>query len=370
MSARTSTSAPRRTSTGSGPPCKPASGGSKRGPWSRPGTGRPGGAGTPTPAERHSKAIRLKSLRARLVPGGATPRTPAPWRWREAGRACCASGAISVLPGSPNSSGASEWESARLFLTADGERGANPGATRPLTWNPEEGWLEVKLPSPLAHLANRPAGGTGCLAPSTSSHRGDQVAAQAASGRHPLRPQQRPARKGRWYVDASWTIPPRPAPSLQELRRHPVVSVDVNAGHLETAVIAPDGNAPGAPATIGLDLAGLPAAARDGRLRAADQRPDRRRPAPRRAGDRDRGPGFRRRPRRGTRTQQATGPSRGTTRHGGSGGRSPASPPGSYRDRLTQMAANAGLSVVAVDPAYTSRWAAEHWLAAPARAPP
>jgi len=32
-----------------------------------------------------------------------------------------------------------------------------------------------------------------------------------------------------------------------------------------------------------------------------------------------------------------------------------------FRDRLVQMAANAGISVIAVDPAYTSRWGAEHW---------
>ena len=47
------------------------------------------------------------------------------------------------------------------------------------------------------------------------------------------------------------------------------MSIDVNHGHLATAVIAPDGNILGAPATIGLDLAGLPAATRDGHLRAA-----------------------------------------------------------------------------------------------------
>jgi hypothetical protein len=28
------------------------------------------------------------------------------------------------------------------------------------------------------------------------------------------------------------------------------------------------------------------------------------------------------------------------------------------------MAANAGISVIAVDPAYTSRWGAEHWQVA------
>ena len=37
-------------------------------------------------------------------------------------------------------------------------------------------------------------------------------------------------------------------------------------------------------------------------------------------------------------------------------------PTAKFRDRLVQMASNAGLSVVAVDPAYTSRWGAEHWL--------
>jgi hypothetical protein len=41
------------------------------------------------------------------------------------------------------------------------------------------------------------------------------------------------------------------------------------AGHLAVAVISPDGNAVGAPRTVPLHLAGLPATARDGRLRAA-----------------------------------------------------------------------------------------------------
>jgi hypothetical protein len=37
-------------------------------------------------------------------------------------------------------------------------------------------------------------------------------------------------------------------------------------------------------------------------------------------------------------------------------------PTGRFRDRLTQMCANQGLWVVAVDPAYTSRWGRQHWL--------
>ena len=37
-------------------------------------------------------------------------------------------------------------------------------------------------------------------------------------------------------------------------------------------------------------------------------------------------------------------------------------PTARLRDRLVQMACNAGLSIIVVDPAYTSRWAAQHWL--------
>jgi hypothetical protein len=37
-------------------------------------------------------------------------------------------------------------------------------------------------------------------------------------------------------------------------------------------------------------------------------------------------------------------------------------PTARFRDRLVQMAANRGVFVIAVDPAYTSRWAHEHWF--------
>jgi hypothetical protein len=47
------------------------------------------------------------------------------------------------------------------------------------------------------------------------------------------------------------------------------VAVDLNVGHLAIAVVATDGNVVGVPVTVPLDLAGLPAATRDGRLRTA-----------------------------------------------------------------------------------------------------
>jgi hypothetical protein len=50
-----------------------------------------------------------------------------------------------------------EWEAARLFLTADGEKDKAWG-NETIRWHPDEGWLEIKLPAPLAHLANSPHG--------------------------------------------------------------------------------------------------------------------------------------------------------------------------------------------------------------------
>jgi ABC transporter len=160
-----------------------------------------------------------------------------------------------------------QWESARLFLTADGEA-AKAWGNETIRWHPDEGWLEIKLPAPLAHRANRPHGRYRLSCPVAFSYRGDEVAAQAASGAVRYDITQDPAR-GRWYIDASWKTAPVPAPSLDELRANPVMAIDVNHGHLAAAVIAPDGNVLGAPATIALALAGLPSATRDGRLRAA-----------------------------------------------------------------------------------------------------
>jgi hypothetical protein len=49
------------------------------------------------------------------------------------------------------------WQAERLFLTADGEA-AKPLGNETIRVHPEQGWLELKLPAPLAHLANAPHG--------------------------------------------------------------------------------------------------------------------------------------------------------------------------------------------------------------------
>ncbi len=140
-----------------------------------------------------------------------------------------------------------------------------------------------------------------------------------------------------------------------------MLAVDLNHGHLAAWAVTPDGNPAGPPVTIPLTLAGLPASQRDGRLRAAISSLTR---LARQHGcravvieDLD----FAEAREQG-RERQGSRPAHGRR---GRGFRRLVSglPTGKFRDRLTQMAANAGLSVIAVDPAYTSRWGREHWLA-------
>src|SRR5262249_28160617 len=125
--------------------------------------------------------------------------------------------------------------------------------------------------APLAHLANRPHGRYRLSCEVRFEHRGDEVAAQAATGAVRYDISFDPV-KGRWYIDASWKATPRPAPPPDAPRPWPAVAVAVNHGHVAAAVLAPDGNVSGTPFTIPLELAGLPATARDGRVRAAVSR--------------------------------------------------------------------------------------------------
>ena len=251
------------------------------------------------------------------------------------------------------------WEAERLFLTADGEKDKAWG-NETIRFNPAEGWLEVKLPAPLARLANRPHGRYRLSCPVAFAYRGDEVAAQAATGAVRYDISLNPD-TGRWYLDASWKTTPGPAPDLGELRAHPVVAVDVNAGHLAAWALTPDGNPAGPPVAIPLALAGLPASQRDGRIRAAVSTligiarehgacavvienldfAQARAEGRERAGNR---------PSRGRRGKRFRALVSGI-------------PTARFRDRLAQMTFNAGLAVIAVDPAYTSRWAAQHWLA-------
>ena len=250
------------------------------------------------------------------------------------------------------------WRAERLFLTADGEKDQLWGNLT-IRWHPDERWVEIVLPRLLVHLANRPHGRYRLGCPVTCNSRGDEVAAQAATGavRYDI---SCDPKKGRWYIDASWKCSPPCVLDLDQLRQQRVLAVDLNEGHLAAMVVDPSGNPVGRSITVLLDLAGLPAPTRDGHLRQAIS------VLVNTAKD------------HGCRAvviedldfndarelgQERTGhrPSQG--KRGKSFRRTVAGlPTARLRDRLVQMGANAGLSVIAVDPAYTSRWGAEHWL--------
>jgi hypothetical protein len=327
------------------------------------GTGRNRRRGYATQAERFEKQRRVQALRARLA--GVEARI-------DAGRVPVCRGGTRLakarhsLPaaGRTLEQWRQERDAERWFLTAGGEAGKLPG-NETLRWNPGEGWLEVRLPGPLAHLANRPHGRYRLSCRVEFPYRGDEVAAQAITGAVRYDISYDPGR-GRWYLDASWRAPARPVPAPGELRARPVLAVDLNHGHLAGWAVTPDGNPAGPPVTVPLALAGLPAPQRDGRIRAAITAlitvarehgcqaiaienldfADARERGRERAG---------RRPSRGVRGRRFRAVVAGL-------------PTARFRDRLVQMTANAGLHVIAVDPACTSQWGGEHWLA-PLREP-
>jgi hypothetical protein len=245
---------------------------------------------------------------------------------------------------------AERWMAARMFLTADGESG-EAGGNETIRVN-EAGRLRIKVP---AKLVDRFGTHLVIAAPVGFTHRGaewvDRVAARRAV-RYDITFD--PARD-RWYLDASWKTRPDPLPDLDDVRIGPVLGVDVNADHLAACVLDGSGNPIGAPATIAVDTAGLRASRRDGRVRAAigallemahrhncsaivAENLDF---ADARATGRD----ALGRGKRGKRLRRTVA----------------GIPTARFRTRLTGMAAGRGIAVIGVDPAYTSRWGAQHW---------
>jgi hypothetical protein len=249
------------------------------------------------------------------------------------------------------------WQAERWFLTADGEADKRWG-NETIRVHPEEQWLELRLPTPLAQLSNTPgrAATYRLSCPVVFTHRSHEWAAQAASGAVRYDIVLDPAKgNGRWYVAASWRLPAGQVSSLEELRQERTMAVDLNAEHLDCWALDPSGNPLGGPHTIPLALSGLPASTRDGRLRAAVAAIIGLAAAS------------------GCRSvmvenldfadaRQVGRETLGRGRYGRRFRRTIAGiPTRQFRDRLVGMAANSGLSVVAVDPGWTSRWGRRYW---------
>ncbi|MGJ5826194.1 IS200/IS605 family accessory protein TnpB-related protein [Streptomyces ossamyceticus] len=238
------------------------------------------------------------------------------------------------------------WQAERRFLQADGESGKRFG-NETIRVTPD-GEVSLRLPAPLVHLANAPHGRYVLASRVRFAHRGVEWADRIHANRAvAYRIHEGPAR-GRWYLTASWTNPVVQTVPLAAVRAGGVVGVDTNADHLAAWRLDAHGNPVGAPRRFGYDLSGS-AAHRDAQVRHALIRLlhwARRHHLALAVEDLD----F-----TGETTREKHG-RRKRFRKLISG-----MPVSRLRARLVSMAAELGIPVVAVDPAYTSKWGAQHW---------
>ncbi|WP_245182787.1 transposase [Streptomyces montanisoli] len=239
------------------------------------------------------------------------------------------------------------WEADRWFVQADGESGKRYG-NETLRLTPE-GRVSIKLPAPLAHLANAPHGRYTLTATARFTHRGQEWADRVEANRAVAYRIHHDPERGRWYVTASWQIPASPTLPLGAALAAGVIGVDMNADHLAAWRLDAHGNPIGHPRRFFYDLTGT-AQHRDAQVRHALTRLLH---WARTCGvkaiaveDLD----F-----KAEKTREKHGRKR-RFRQLISG-----MPTGRLRARLTSMTDATGIAIIAVDPAYTSKWGAQHW---------
>jgi IS605 OrfB family transposase len=305
--------------------------------------------------EWHAKSRRLHALKARLAG------VEADW----------AAGRVHVVRGGKRlantrhhlaAAGLSEqawrerWQAERMFLAADGESGKRFGnETLRVT---DTGQVSVKLPAPLAHLANAPYGRYVLDATVRFQHRGEEWRDRITANRAVAYRIHHDVARGRWYVTASWQRAAVPVLPLRAALARGVVGVDMNDDHLAAWQLDVDGNPVGEPQRFFYDLTSS-ADHRDAQLRHALSRLLH---YTRRCGaaaiaieDLDFTDG---------KSREKHGRNK-RFRHLLS-----RFPTAKLKARLVSMAAEQDIAIVAVDPAYTSRWGAQHWhkpLATPRR---
>ncbi|MEU9239385.1 IS200/IS605 family accessory protein TnpB-related protein [Streptomyces sp. NPDC048385] len=248
------------------------------------------------------------------------------------------------------------WEAERWFLKADGESGKRLG-NETIRITPE-GEVSIKLPASLAELANAKHGRYVLAAKVRFPHRGQERADRVEANRAVAYRIHHDTRRGRWSADASWQIPPTKTIPLKAALADGVVGVDANADHLAAWRLDTHGNPIGRPRRFFYDLSGN-AQHRDAQVRHALTRLLN---WAKTCGvkaiaveDLD----F-----QAEKTREKHGRKR-QFRQLISG-----MPTGKLRARLTSMADATGIAIIAVDPACTSKWGAQHWqkpLAGPTR---
>ncbi|KUO22476.1 IS200/IS605 family element transposase accessory protein TnpB, partial [Streptomyces dysideae] len=239
------------------------------------------------------------------------------------------------------------WEAERWFLQADGESGKRYG-NETIRVSPD-GEVSIRLPAPLAEYANAPHGRYVLAGRVGFPHRGAEWADRVAANRAVAYRIHYDVLRDRWYLTASWQIPPAQTIPLTAALAHGVIAVDTNTDHLAAWRLDTCGNPIGNPRRFSYDLAGT-SGHRDAQVRHALTRllnwakscgvkaiavEDLDFTAEKTREKHGRKKRFR---------QLISG-----------------MPTGRLRVRLTSMADQTDIAVIAVDPAYTSRWGAQHW---------
>lgn len=240
------------------------------------------------------------------------------------------------------------WEAERWFLAADGESGKRYG-NETIRVTPE-GEVSLKLPAPLAEYANARNGRYVLTSRVAFAHRGQEWRDRIEGNRAVAYRIHLDVERGRWYLTASWQRPLVKTIPLNTARADGVVGVDTNADHFAAYRLDPHGNPIGDPRRFFYDLTGS-ADHRDAQIRHAIIRllhwADR-------CGVKAIGlenldftaEKTREKHERGKRFRRLLS----------------GIPTGKLKARLVSMAAEHGLAIVAVDPAYTSIWGAQHWV--------
>ena len=267
------------------------------------------------------------------------------------------------------------WDAARLFIRAVGSKDEGYGNSS-IQVDPEKGTCRLLLPPARRYLSDTPDGKYYILDARVKFHHREQEwrgrieknpdARKGVNGAVTYTISYRPERKHRWYIDASWAykaddksapaeVAVRALSILDGAAAHTpsdsrVLAVDLNAGHVSAWVIDEHGNPVGRPYHIPLHLKGHSAGKREGHTRwvmsqmihiAIDNRcrfivsEDLGWADETGRDESVQGPAFRR---------MISG-----------------FPTAIFKKSLAAMARRSGLSVVAVDPAYTSQWGAEFW---------
>ncbi|MEV0369935.1 IS200/IS605 family accessory protein TnpB-related protein [Streptomyces sp. NPDC050636] len=239
------------------------------------------------------------------------------------------------------------WEAGRWFCQADGESGKRYG-NETIRVSPE-GEVSIKLPAPLAVYANAKHGRYVLAAKIRFPHRGTEWADRVEADRAVAYRVHYDTARGRWYITASWQYQPTRTIPFKAALAHGVIGVDINADHIAAWRLDTCGNPVGTPRRFFYDLSGT-REHRDAQVRHALTRllhwaitcgvnavaiED----LDFAAGKTREKHGRRKRFRR-----LISG-----------------MPTARLRARLTSMADQTGIAIIVVDPAYTSKWGAQHW---------